>query len=68
MLLTAFPLSLADRRLIHGVDVDLGLQAQTRYTGSYQFLTVQQSTAWLPEGSVATTWISSTLPGSAGAL
>ena len=37
-LLTAFPLSLADRRSIHRVAVDLGLEAQTRYAGSNQFL------------------------------
>ena len=48
LLLTAFPLSLADRRLIHGVGVDLLLQAQTRYAGGTQFLTVQQSTAIQP--------------------
>ena len=47
-LLTAFPLSLADRRSIHRVAVDLGLEAQTRYAGSNQFLTVQQSTAIQP--------------------
>ena len=48
MPLTAFPLSLADRRLIHGIGVDLRLQAQTRYSGSTQFLTIQQSTAIQP--------------------
>ena len=47
-LLTAFPLSLADRRLIHGVAVDLGLEAQTRYAGTLEKLTVQQSTAIQP--------------------
>ena len=47
-LLTAFPLSLADRRSIHGVAVDLGLEAQTRYAGTNEKLTVQQSTAIQP--------------------
>ena len=51
--LVAFPLSLADRRLIHGIGVDLTLQTLARYPGSTQLVTTQQSTAVQPRNLFA---------------
>jgi hypothetical protein len=51
--LAAFPLSLADRRLIHGIGIDLTLQTQAHYPGSTRFVTIQQSTAVQPRNLFA---------------
>lgn len=53
MQLTAFPLSLADRRLIHRIGIDLTLQTLARYPGSTQFVTIRQSTSVQPRNLFA---------------
>ena len=47
-MLTTFPLSLADRRLVNGVGIDLTLLTESRFSGGTQFQTIQQSTAIQP--------------------
>ena len=47
-MLTTFPLSLADRRLVNGVGIDLTLLTESRFSGGTQFQTIQQLTAIQP--------------------
>ena len=52
-MLTAFPLSLADRQLVNGVGIDLTLLTESRFSGGTQFQTIQQSTAIQPRNMAA---------------
>ena len=52
-MLTTFPLSLADRRLVNGVGIDLTLLTQSRLSGGAQFQRIQQSTAIQPRNLAA---------------
>ena len=52
-MLTTFPLSLSDRRLVNGVGIDLTLLTESRFSGGTQFQTIQQSTAIQPRNLAA---------------
>ena len=52
-MLTTFPLSLADRRLVNGVGINLTLNTQSRVSGGTQLQTIQQSTAIQPRNLAA---------------
>ena len=52
-MLTTFPLSLADRRLVNGVGIDLTLLTQSRISSGTQLQTIQQSTAIQPRNLAA---------------